>query len=656
MLKRRFSLSLLTMSILLFIAGCINENPALLNPPPQTNFMYVRFINLAKDQKARTLSLGTGSETTLTPYAACSDTIHPPADSATATVKLNGALEYTKKYKIMFIKDSYSTLFAMPSRTGDSIQRSVDTIIALGSISNFTSVNNTSFLSVFNAYPDSSYLFSLTLGCPNGQSIAQSLSYRLAGPPAEIPAGTQAVSLISFKSGLAQYSLYKINLKAGGQYALVIYENVDGTPKLGFLDELGGLNAFTDVESVPDRITNVRTLNFSTQSVTIKKVPDETIAGNVSPGYISDYASVIACSSLSNDTLVTFVGSDTASKASTSLEVLQNFSVAVFDSAGIPAKLTVVIPPVHLLTPTAGRAVVRVINSSAYYTGFTLSIGARDNSTSTSGYSSGEFLATDILYGKLSDDVLLPPGKAPMTLFTSNEPKQLICNGLVDFAPDKNYLVIITDDQTTQGKVNMTLVEDGDVNQSVSYVEGGAFTQVINMVPGTQAVSCCLPPVLTSAKIYAAGSFATVLPLGANSININGSTLNITSNAGNRNLIIAAGNLSNPELLLFQYPPLTTDLSSYKRRFINACKEMDSVDISLNCDTCFVSKSLPYGSMSGDESITIERHNSFIFLNSKNDSLLIQINDVSLPFGGNYTIIFGGSAAGGYMAVVQQEY
>ncbi len=655
MLKRLFSL--LFFAILVFTAGCIDENPALLNPPSQTNFMYVRFINLAGDQKSRVLSLGGGSESSMTAYAACSDTIHPPADSATATVLLNGFPDYMKKYKLRFIKDTYFTLFALPSSQRDSIQKNVDTIIALGSINSFTNVNNTSYLSVFNAYPDSAYIFSLTLGCPNGQALAQNLSYRLAGPPMEIPAGTQAVSLITNKNGQTiDISLYRVDLKAGGQYALVIYKNIDGTPKLGFLDELGGLNAFSDVENVPERITNIRTINFSSQPVTIKKIPDEIISENVQSGYISNYATVMACNSQSSDTLVTFVNSDTASKAATSLQVLQNFTVAVFDSASVPAKLTVVIPPVHLLEPTAGRAIVRVINSSSYYKGFTLSIGARDNSADSSGYSSGEFLATDIAYGKLSDDVLLPAGKAPLTLFTSDEPKQLVCSGLVDFSPDKNYLVIITDDNTSAGKVNMTVVEEADVSQNISFVEGGAFTQVINMIAGTQPVICALTPVLTAAKIYAAGSFATVLPFGTNSVNINGSTININSNAGNRNLIIAAGSIQNPELQLFQYPPLLTDISSYKRRFINSCKEMDSIDVSLNCDTCLIAKSLPYGTISPDEIITIERRSSFIFLNSKDNTLLKRIDDIYLPFGGNFTIIFGGSAAYGYLAVVQQEY
>ncbi|MCI0472446.1 MAG: DUF4397 domain-containing protein, partial [Ignavibacteria bacterium] len=361
------------------IIGCIEENPALLNPPQETSSMYVRFVNLIKDEPALRLTLNSIAQTSLTAYAACSDTIHPPADSAIAAITLDGTIKYQKKNKVRFIRNTYYSLVALPSAPGDSIQRTVDSIISIGTISSFTDRYNTAYVKVLNAVPDTTYRFSVILGCPNGKSIVQSLRYRGVGAPMELPAGDEAISVLTESSGnTPTINLYKLHFNAGGQYTIIIYRINSGNPDLLLLDEFGGLNALSNIETVPEneKYANVRTINFSTQPVTIKKMPDEIVAADVLSDYITSYTPLTACGSQGSDTFTSFIGSDEKSTAYASLEVLKNFTIAVFDSAGIPARLTMAIPPVRLSTPLNGSTVVRVINSSVNFPGFTVSVGA----------------------------------------------------------------------------------------------------------------------------------------------------------------------------------------------------------------------------------------------------------------------------------------
>ncbi|MBI5323955.1 MAG: DUF4397 domain-containing protein, partial [Ignavibacteriae bacterium] len=285
--------------ILLFslsvVTGCIGENPNLLNPPPQTSSMNVRFVNLCKDEPALRLLMNNTVQSGLTPYATCSDTVHPPADSVGASVTLDGTEKYKRKNKVWFLYKTYYSLIALPSAPGDSIQRTVDTIISIGTISSFTNRFNTAYVKVMNALPDTTYRFSVVLGCPNGNSIVQSLRYRGIGPAIELPAGDEAISVLTERAGSApDINLYRLQFKAGGQYTIIIYGISSGKPDLLLLDEFGGINALSNINSIPsdEKYAKVRTINFSNQQVTVKKKsnPDEIISDNVQSGFISSYS------------------------------------------------------------------------------------------------------------------------------------------------------------------------------------------------------------------------------------------------------------------------------------------------------------------------------------------------------------------------------
>ncbi|MCL5991308.1 MAG: DUF4397 domain-containing protein [Bacteroidetes bacterium] len=654
---------ILKYSLLLFliaVIGCIDENPDLLNPPPQSATMYVRFINLAAADKLK-LSLNGAVESGLTEYAACSDTLHPPADSAIAAITLEDSTIYKKKNKVRFILNTYYSLFALPPAPSDSTypNNKVDSIISIGTISSFTGRYNTAYIKVLNANPDTTYRFSVILGCPNGKPIVQNLRYRSVGTPIELPAGNEAISVLTETFGnTPDINLYKLHFDAGGQYTIIIYRLNSGKPDLLLLDEFGGLKALSEVDSVPknEKFANVRTINFSSQPVTVKKMPDETVATDVLADYITSYSNITACGSQSSDTFTSLIGSEEKSYASVSLEVLKNFTIAVFDSANFPAKLTIAIPPVRLGEPLNGRAAIRVINSSVNYPGFTLSVGAMDDNKSSTGFRSGELISPAIKYGEISQFVMIPSGFVPLSVYTTEDPTRLIYNTLTEMKPDKNYLIFILDDPSNPGKIKLSLVEENDVGKSPAYLTEGAFTQVVHLLPDAETITVAIPPVLSKAMLYLSGSLATVMNGGNANITISGSQLNINVDVAKRNLIIATGNSQSKDLLVFQYSPLTIEKDNYKRRFINACKEFPAVHVALNCDTCFIARDIQYGSASPLDVVTLERTSSFMFVNPADSTVIKRIDGLSLPFGKNFTFILGGNKTAGYTIVQQQEF
>ncbi|TAL68368.1 MAG: DUF4397 domain-containing protein [Bacteroidetes bacterium] len=644
------------------VFGCIEENPALLNPPQETSTMYIRFINLSNDKANLKLLMNSTTQSALTVYSECSDTLHPPADSVIASVAtIDGAEKYKMKNKIKFIGNTFYSLISLKPPGPPIITDSTDTIISIGTISSFTNRYNTAYVNVLNAYPDTNFRFSVVLGCPNGMPLVQNLGYRAISNALELPAGdNEAISVLTEKTGTAPViNLYSMQIKAGGQYTIIIYNlKNDSIPEIKLLDEFKGLDALTKLETNRNNDAKVRTINFSSQQVTVKKSdnPDKLVADDVPTYNITGYQSVIACNSQSSDTFTSLVNDNETSWTYASLEVQKNFTIAVFDSADSPAKLTLAIPPVRLSEPLDGRAEVRVVNASVNFPGFALSLGARDKKGSSSGYIAGELISNALPYGQISTHQVLTSGLAPLSIYTTEDPSRLLFNTLVDFKPDKKYIIFIIDEPDSKEKIKVSFVEENDTTNQVNFLSEGVFTQVVHLIPDAVTITVAAPPVLNNAKIYFSGSFATIMNPGNATVSVSGSQVNFSNDIIKRNLIIATGLSQNKELLLFQYMPLKIDKDNYKRRFINGCKEFPAVDVAMNCDTCYVARNIAYGTVSTPDYVTLERNSSFLFINPADSSVIKRIDGLTLPFGKNVTFILGGNKQNGYTIVQQQEF
>jgi hypothetical protein len=98
-------------STLLFIlcgiifSSCIDENQNLVNPPSNVETVNIRFINLGGDNYARNFVFNGTLPIENTNFAASSNSVHPPADSAFLSVSKSGVTEFSKNQIVKFSRN-----------------------------------------------------------------------------------------------------------------------------------------------------------------------------------------------------------------------------------------------------------------------------------------------------------------------------------------------------------------------------------------------------------------------------------------------------------------------------------------------------------------------------------------------------------------------
>jgi len=649
--------NILLLVLLLSVTSCIEENPNLVNPPPQTESVRVRFLNLATDGYTRTLYLSENVKTIATNTGEISPAIKPDQDSAYAYIKRNDIVDYKTPKKLRYSRGTNYTVVGLPSPDNAPNYQALDTIIVFTSMTIYDKEKNISYLKVFNAIPDTTSSYTLTLGCPNGNTLAGSINYRGVSAVQELKYGTHAISLMKNRAGGQDIlGLYTVNLADQMQYCLILKRNEAGKEEVWLLDELNSTTInLSKANELPQRVTSIRAVNFSSNSVSVKK-DDEFIANNLPSNQIGEYSDLSACETKYSDTLTTYITNEEKSRVSTSLEVLEKYTAFVFDSASSKAHFTILAQPFKLYEDLTGKAVIRVINYAYKLPGLTFSLGARNNSTSSLGYTSGEVLATALTSGSISSPVLIQSGMLPITVFTSTQPAKYIFGTNYEVEAGKSYVIVFFND--SNGDYKFTVVEENEERLSVDYLDEGSFVDIVHLFPGSQYVNISIPSILSSVKIDFTTSLATVVPVGNTQITINDKSVDLDAQVKNRNLLIAAGLKDDLEILSVISEPMGATINNYKRRFINACKEIPAISVRMDCDTCsLIAERVVYGKTTHPETINREKKLSLFFINSDDNKLLQRLADLSLVLGKNYSIIFGaGQKAGEYSIVVQQEF
>lgn len=675
-LNLRYSATLL---LVLALAGCIEENPNLVNPPPQTETVQVRFINLSSDKAAKKLSLDNMASSDLTIYGRASKTFKPPVDSSNLLILSdNGTLLQKTKYKMRFIRETYYTVFYMPLK-GDTVSTSTDTLFMISTLSGLVKKSKTSYIKLFNAVDDLNATYSLNLGCPSGKALATGISYGRYGIMEEVRSDTVAVSLTKFKNGADPESkLFKFYLKEGFQYTIITAKNEFGDEKAYLLsDEDLTENALKELETVNQRNTFIRVANFSKKSISIKKEPDFQIINNAQPGWISEFIDFEVCKTTAKDFVGSYIDSVKKSSDSTSFEVLEKYTAFIFDNDINDAGLTVLAGPVYLSDTSKGRAVVRVINA-AYKPGnksITLSVGAHENTTKTSLYSTGEYIATNLQYRTISEARLLSAGFAPLTLFTSTNPGKLLTTALTQLEAGHKYIIVVTNDD--EGNAKLSIIDEDTGPMQLEFLPQAVFVQIVNATTNSGSVSVTTNPVLLNAVLPISGSLATVINAGQSEINAGGSTLGFESDKSYRYLFVAGGSTSSPDNFIVKTAIADTPLNNYLRRVINASPSIQGLTVRQDIDTgnTVVSGAVALGYKQNTEYEPYgnERKNSILFIDANTTDpktgrplILLRVDDISYSFGKNYSIIFCGAKAGrdynndgyddGYYSIILQEF
>jgi hypothetical protein len=642
----------------LLAPGCAEENPDLVNPPSQSELVYVRFINFAMDREDRALVMEDTKSTATTAFGNTSPAIHPPQDSAFMAVQAQGGQEYKLPRRMKFVRNINYTMIGMPSPEAIRNNKPLDSMITITTTTTIPEDTRQAYIRMFNAFPDTTAKFELRLGCPNGRRLASNLNYMRMSGVFDVRAGQVAVSLIKIvKSHEEIIGLYRMDVEPGGQYLVMPAPAHDGTLDFLLLDQNSlTVDALGKMNYVEQRTTQIRPVNFSSKSVDIEKMPGEIVSMGMQPGTIGDYATLTACGSQTADSIIVTQNSATASITAAALEVLQKYTLIVADSADKRADQAILIEPALIDEDPNGRAIVRVVNAAYKRDQLTLTLGARNDSAFQNGYNSGYVMAEKLPYGGVSTVKYVEPGPAPIALFTAGAPAKLLYTSNFEFIEGGSYLMVVTSDD--MGNDRITVIEDEIINQNIQYIEEGVFTQIVNALPGKEKISVSVEPLLTESQIYFSGSIATVLSEGNQSISAEGKTLDFISRVGERLLIIIAGTEDDPDIFYFSSDPIVAEITNYKRRFVNASRQIPKLSVKINDEeSAFIANNIPYKSKTPVEEVYQKTKLSLLFYESTSAELIKRVNDVKLPFGTNYSIIFAGdSTLGGFNAIVQQEF
>lgn len=640
-----------TLLLLLVVVGCAKEDPSLVNPPLPRETIRIRFLNAVKGSGTLVLDLNQSVQSNPVPYLGLSDTLKPPSsDSVTMSFKANGNSLYDAPRKLRLVRDTRYLIIAGESFRSDGIP---DTFMVLYTTIGLPTKQFKSYFKFLNLVKDSTIRYSVVSGCPNGKVLVGSSNYFAFPMLQTVESGNNIISIVQEQNGnKTLLNLYEINFTEDKEYTLFVAKDEFGGVELFLIDDYDNSSlGIRKLEPLQDRVAYIRTINFSSASVSLTKLPQYLITQNLGSGTIDSYNKIPVCESDFSDSLkLSYPGGDVL--WTSSFEVNKKYSIFVFDSLD---KVKIILGnPVNLRESLNGRSLVRVINAIDDSIAVTLSLGARA-SNNQFGFVSGEVLASRLKSGRISAPVIVSPGYLPLTLFSSSEPNILLQTGIGEFLPNRNYVIAVFKD--SRGEIQLSIVEENDENMPVKLLPRGYFLQIANANPELQNASIKIQGILNGAILKYKESASTVVPLDLSGFTMNERNFSIAPDLGKRGMILIVGDSNEVEALDFSIPSMGTDTRTYRRRFINACKFVPSITIRATRENGeLIVEKLLYASQSKVEHIPIERKLSLFIINDSDGRALAQFNDVYLTFGKNYTLVFTGSRSQNYSLIVIQEY
>ncbi|MFA7326271.1 MAG: hypothetical protein WC121_06370 [Candidatus Kapaibacterium sp.] len=671
MQKIKLYSSALILTMIFALSGCPEENDSLVNPPSQAETVDIRFINLAGDNQSRSLRM-TEYETPEVAYGQSTETFHPPDDSTKATVLKGGRDEYSPEKQIKFFRKLTYTFFALPTAPGDSLHPlPVDTLIGMNSSLTIPLVTNDAYVRLVNTYSDTNSTFSLVLGCAGGITLAPSVRYRGFSSAEPVLSGENTFSVVYNKNGVNEsLGLFRVDMVPRGEYAFVIVKDQSGNPAVYALDEKSpSANAFGPAQEVEAKTTNIRTVNFSSKTFDVNLDAD-LIVSSPTKDYIGKYNEYTACSGTTISSITAVSGSDTLSNLFTSLEVLREYSLYLFDEGDKIRQ--VLAPPFKVFGEADGKSIIRVINGNPDYEGITVAFGAR-KVESENELKYGETIARNVKFGNVSGIGIFESGLSPITVFAATQPAKYITGVNYDLKKDKSYTMLLY--KKDDGTPGFTIIEDRDEDKPVSEIEAGVFVQVVNGVAGPGSVRIGIEPLISESanELFYGLNLATVIPIGSTDITVNGKKKTIDIEKGKRLLIVASGTTGDEKILTYQSDPIDKYDNMYKIRFLNASTEIDRITVSrfnlIDCPACpILANNIAYDELSFLQEVKSEAKISLFVYNPDDFARLYhRVDDLKLNFNKAYTVIFTGNSSlgdnsdgdntnNGYSVVIIQEF
>ncbi|MCX7908266.1 MAG: hypothetical protein N2560_01945 [Ignavibacteria bacterium] len=637
---------------LLILFSCAKEDPNLVNPPPPYKSIRIRLLNAYNSNDFVSWGYNGSQLSNKLGYLEISNAIMPPPfDSINIEFYQNNRKVYTTPRKIRLVRETrYLIISGKSLKEGSDI----DTFLILSTTYGLPKKLGMSHFKFVNLVRDSNLKVSIIEGCPNGKPLVSSVSYFNYPYLKTIPYGSYTISIVLNDGNISNfYNTYSLTFLEDREYTLFFAPKKNGSYGLFLYDDYDTTQTSL-IELIPkeERVSHLRVVNFSSENISLQRVPTQVLVENLEPKKISKYVNISACQSSNLDS-IRVISNTSDNFIGYSFDIFKKYSLFVFDSVYNNKKLLIV-PPVIIKEPTVGRSIIRVLNSVDTNFAFTLSLGTR-NINNPIGYKSGEILATGLKSNRVSNPILIEPGYLPLTLFSSTEPAFLIKSSFTTIYPDKSYLIVIH--KNSSGKIDLSLLLDEQEDSYIEELETGCFVQVLNGFLDLPNLSISFPNYLQNIKIDSKESFATVLPKSIRKILINKVEKEITLDVNKTGLFVIAGYGQDFDFFDISIPSMGNEMGSYRRRFFNASKEIENVGIFYDsAKQKVVVKELNYGEVSNVEKVFLERKFSLVFYDNVKNKMLAQFNDIFLSFGKNYSLVFLGTGKKGFSLIVLQEY
>lgn len=644
--NRSLCVAMLVLTSIVGFTSCVDDSN-LVSPPSNIDSIFVRFVNLA-DASPRILQLESGVSTGNVMYGMSSSSVRPVQDSSIVEIVNNGVVEYRSENRIRFAKSTFETLIGL--RKPASAGSIVDTFLRL-SQSTLLDYPSRAKIRFGNCVSDTTARFSLRIGCPSGVSVGDFVPYIGQSGFVDIFFGSTVVSLIRTANGVDELvGLFEFSTVGGQNYSILSVLEIDGSIGLRVLrDRDITESALVAANVVTEKSGYLRVVNLTSEVVDVV-ANGSVVAQSIAPTSTTDYLALPACNSKFADTITVSTTSGLVSVSTASIDIRDSTTIIVTSGSAGTTIQTTLLKQDKSVSLGANECSVVVLNGTDLTRQISCTLAMRtllDTITTTG----GQHIAKDLRANSVTSPSAIPAGSIPIMVHYSAQPSTMLLAVLGKFIAGVTYITVVTHNEIG---FSFWAIAQSEANKTIVPVAKGCVVTVVNANYSESSTRLTIQGLFHDIIYHFRSSLVTVVPRGTTDFVLDGAPGKINGDTNQRSLILYT---ADSLIYTFNYAPISVAETKYARRFINAAPTVQKIRIT--ADTAYESEEiqspLDYGVLGDVVEVDLERRVNFSFWDAETKIRLYRLDNLSLPFGKAYTIIFTGSIAGGFTTLLQRE-
>ena len=617
-----------------FLAGCPSENPLLLEPPRSADSMLVYALAALPDGGTCKWIVGDSLRFQLS-SGERSQWWLGWADSLSVQLERGG--EVTLRQRVRLVRRTVHCLVLASLGGRDTLEVFLAPLEAIPP--GYAGVR------LINAVADTTLRYELRIGCPNSPQRGSPLAFLQKSPPMLVPAGQElAITVLEYGVRSRSLGTWKL-LPAGGRlYTIVLY----GTPsalRIGIDEGTAAAGWLSAPQPLGEVRSAVRVVNLSSWELRVQKLPEGIELGAaLQPMAVGGYAEFPVCIAEGGDTLEIQPSAGEPIRLVAALEPLRRYSLVVMDSAGV-------LRAILLPHQSASGAQLQCVHAAAQLGRVRITLGA----VGTGALQVGRVLAEELGYGGAAPATSVPTGLLPLVLQSAALPSAMLSSMLVPVDAGHSLLCLLP----APSEMRAALVKESAQGQPIEELPEGLPVQLLQAIPG-EPLRLSLQPVLEDVPIAYRTTVTTVLPREGGALQLGAARWSVRGAADSVYLFVLAGTAQQPELFRAAAPRLWSGELVAQRRFLNA-SDVPAIDIFVDTLVAGERREQPLisglqrGQGTPFQTIPAEYRFGLRIRSAGDGTLLARLDNVLLPLGRRYSLIFVGSRAAGYSMVVHQE-